>query len=124
MSKPIPEGRQIKGSIRKQLDSRFISSLDLVGRGVVWMTIKELRKIETLKYENGQTDHNVVLVYFEETPKPLKLNATNVKALILRFGSVNVEDWAGGRIPLHAEEGVYFGQAGYAVRIPDVDREK
>ena len=39
MSKPIPKGREIDGSIVKEVDSRFLSSFDIVGKDNIELTI-------------------------------------------------------------------------------------
>ena len=115
--KPIPEGENITGSITKHMDRRFLSSVDLAGQGTVWLTIDKVTKHKTLQYLNGQTDNNVLLMHWKEIDRPLKLNSTNLRAIILRTGTSKVDDWAGVKIPLKAEPGTYFGQPGFAVRV-------
>jgi hypothetical protein len=116
-TKPIPEGENITGSITKHMDRRFLSSVDLAGQGTVWLTVDHLSKHKELVYQNGQKDADVILMHFKELDRPLKLNATNIKAIILRTGTSKVDDWAGVKIPLKAEPGTYFGQPGFAVRV-------
>ena len=116
-SKPIPEGKIIHGAITKHLDRRFLSSIDLAGQGVIEMTIDHVSKHDVLKYENGQSDKNAILLHFKEVQRPLKLNATNIKAIIISTETNKVDDWAGCKIRLQAEEGVYFGKRGLAVRV-------
>lgn len=115
--KPIPEGENITGSITKHMDRRFLSSVDLAGQGTVWLTVDHLSKHKELVYQNGQKDADVILMHFKELDRPLKLNPTNIKAIILRTGTSKVDGWAGVKIPLKAEPGTYFGEPGFAVRV-------
>ena len=117
MSKPVPEGTPVSGNITKHMDRRFLSSLDIAGSGTVWLTCDRVSKHDELKYENGQVDKNVLLMHWKELDRPLKLNTTNLRTIVLRTGSSRVEDWQGVKIPLKAEPGTYFGQPGLAVRV-------
>ena len=120
----IPKGEDLHGAITKHMDRRFLSSIDLAGHGTVWLTVDRLEKHETLKYQNGSVEKNVLLMYFRETKRPLALNATNIRRIILRLNTSNVDDWAGQKIPLHAEPGTYFGIAGLAVRVGEEAKSK
>ena len=117
MSKEIPKGTEITGSITKEMDRRFLSSIDLAGHGTVGMTIDRLEKVKELKYLNGQQKENVILLYFKETTRPLEMNATNIKSLIMVTGTNKANDWLGKKIGLYAMEGTFFGKPGLAVRI-------
>jgi len=120
MSKPIPEGVEITDAITRHMDRRFLSSVDLAGQGVVWLTIAKATKHDVLRYDNGQTENDAILLHFAEIPRPLKLNSTNIKAIIVKLGSGKVSDWVGQKIPLAAVPGHYFGEAGLAVRVTEV----
>lgn len=122
-TKPIPAGENITGNITRHMDRRFLSSVDLAGQGTVWLTIDHLSKHKELVYQNGQKDTDVILMHFKEVDRPLKVNPTNIRALILRTGTSKVDDWAGVKVPLKAEPGTYFGQPGFAVRV-DVRAEE
>lgn len=64
------------------------------------------------------------LLYFREPwAKPLKINRTHQRALMLMFGN-ETEGWKGKRIALRAVAGVFFGKRQTAVRIfgsPDIE---
>jgi len=113
----IPKGREIKGAITKEMDRRFLSSVDLAGQGTVVLTIDRVEKHELLKYKNGQKKENAILCHFEEMDRPLELNATNIKSIITMTGTNKVSEWVGVKIGLLAVEGVYFGKKGLAVRV-------
>lgn len=113
----IPKGEVITGVITKHLDRRFLSSLDFTGCGTVEMTIDRVEKVGTLEYATGKTDTNALLIYFAETPKPLKLNVTNIRSIISVAGSNKVKDWKGLKVGICTEEGMFFGKMQHAVRI-------
>ena len=113
----IPAGKEITGPITKHMDRRFMSSLDLVGVGEITLTIDRVMLIDTLKYGNGDTNENVKLLYFTETPKPLALCDTNIKALIVILGSNKPADWKGRKIVMHTEKVMAFGKQVDAVRF-------
>ena len=117
MSKPIPKGVEITDSITKHMDRRFLSSVDLAGQGTVHLTVDRVEQHELLRYENGQTDENAILLHFKEIDRPLKLNATLIKSIIVLTKSNSPSDWKGKQIPFKAQEGVYFGERGLAVRV-------
>lgn len=67
-----------------------------------------------------------VLSFVEPWAKPLKVNRTHQKALILMFGA-ETDAWRGKRISLYAMSGVFFGKRSTAVRIkgsPDIKEAK
>ena len=63
----IPKGKEITDAITKHMDRRFLSSLDLMGQGKVELTIDRVEKHDSLRYRNGNTDSNAILIYFKET---------------------------------------------------------
>ena len=117
MNEEIPRGELVEDGITKHMDRRFLSSIDLAGQGVVTFTIDRIEKHALLKYQNGQSEKNALLVYFKETKRPLKLNATNIKSIITVTETNKAKEWSGKKIKLHAEPGMYFGKKGLAVRV-------
>jgi len=117
--KEIPVGKVINGPITKELDRRFLSSIDLAGQGTVGLTLDRVEKVPELEYLNGQKDQDVILAYFAETEKPLKLCVTNIRSIIQITGTSTVKKWQGVKIGLHAVEGVFFGKKQLAVRIDE-----
>ena len=113
----IPKGQEITDQITKHMDRRFFSSIDLVGQGVVTLTIKRVEKLAVLKYENGRTDKNVILAYFNEISRPLKLCVTNIRRIVDIVGTTKVSDWTGKKIPFHAEIVKVKGVERPAVRV-------
>ena len=93
-SKPIPEGQPVEGDMTAALDSRFLNSLVLQGameksgKDFVPVVVDRVEFHETLVYENKQKDQDVYLLYFKGSDKPLKLNATNTKAIIMQHGTI------------------------------------
>ena len=117
MSKPIPAGEVITGSITKHMDRRFISSVDLVGLGDVELTIDRVEKHARLDYLNGNSDDNAILVFFVGTDKPLKLCTTNIKDIITVMGTSNVADWHGRKVKFCVKKVKSFGKMQDAVRV-------
>jgi len=115
--KPIPKGKTITGSITKFCDKRFLSSIDLIGQGNVFLVIDRIEKHDRLEYQNGTSAEDVLLLYFKGSNKPLALNITNIKSLIKFTGTNNIEDWIGIKVPFFAEPGVFFGKKDFAVRV-------
>ncbi|HAF38582.1 MAG TPA: hypothetical protein DCG72_06310 [Gammaproteobacteria bacterium] len=106
---PIPVGTPITGNVSKHLDSRFLNSLLLAGilqeKNINSLAVKidRVEHLDTLKYETGQTDKDVVLLYFNGSDKPLKLCKTNLRRLIAQLGPMG-SDWNGKEINLCIEQ--------------------
>lgn len=117
-SKQIPAGVEIDGAITKEMDRRFLSSIDLAGQGEVTLTIDRVEKHAELAFLNGRAEKNAILCYFKEIPgRPLLLRACHIKPIIVELKTNRVADWKGHKITLHAVEGTFFGKRGMAVRV-------
>lgn len=105
MSKPIPKGTAVEGDMTAALDQRFLNALVLqaalekTGKPTLEVTIDRVEHHEVLKYENGQTDSDAYLLYFEKSDKPLKLNKTNIKTIIAQHGVMG-KGWHGKKVLL------------------------
>lgn len=119
MSKEIPKGKEITGSIAKELDARFLNRRFFMGMGTIPLTIKRIEKLAELKYENGDKKENVILAYFEETEKPLDLCNTNIDSIMAITGTAKVSEWKGVKIGFHNVLGKFFGKEQYAVRVDE-----
>jgi hypothetical protein len=117
MIKPIPKGEVITDVITKHIDKNYLSSLDLMGSGPIGLTIDRVEKHALLTYNNGNTDENAILIYFKETPKPLKLCKTNISLIVMSVGSAKVADWIGKKITLEVQKIQSFGKTRPAVRV-------
>jgi len=71
--------------------------------------------ISDVKAEHGQ-EKWPVLFFSEPWAKPLKINATSLKALRLMFGD-ETNNWIRKQIGLYSLPGTFFGERGTAVRI-------
>ena len=76
-----------------------------------------VEKHAKLVYNNGNEDLNALLLYFKETPKPLKLCKTNIGLIAMAIGSAKVADWAGKKITLEVQKIQSFGKTRPAVRV-------
>jgi len=119
MGKPVPEGREITGSVAKEMDSRFLNRRFFMGQGTIPLTIERVEKVDELKYENGTKDKDVILAYFKETPLPLKLCNTNIDSIIMVTGTGKVSEWKGMQIGFHNVEGNWFNKIQFAVRVDE-----
>lgn len=124
MSKEIPEGREITGSIAKEMDSRFLNRRYFIGNGTIGLTIKKIESHAVLEYENGDKKENAILCFFEETPKPLDLCNTNIDSIIAVTGSGIGNDWKGKKVGFKAVKGKWFGKEQFAVRVDEKYKEK
>ncbi len=91
------------------LDSRFLNAmvlrgaLEKKGTDKLDVTIDRIEFHEMLKYENGQKDPNVYLMYFKGSDKPLKLAKTNIRRIIGMHGAMG-KNWHGKQISLVIEQ--------------------
>lgn len=93
----------------------YIAGEMLAGKGSVTLTIKDVRN-EELRSSRGADQKPVV--YFKERDKGLVLNKTNAKQIARLYGR-ETNDWRGKKISIYAQEGEWFGEKGYAIRIAD-----
>ncbi len=130
MSKPIPKGEPVEGDMTAALDPRFLNyivlqaALEKTGRDFLPVTIDRIEYLETLKYENGQKDVDVHLLYFKGSDKPLKLNKTNTKAIIAQYGTLG-SNWHGKKVclGLKTEYRPDIQAKGPCVRVLHIDPE-
>ena len=114
---PIPKGTEITGAITKHMDRRYLSSLDLMGLGVVELTVERVEKHDEIKYGNGSTDQDVILMYFVGSDKPLSLNTCNIKMIVRCLKTAKVSEWKGKKIKLEVQIVKAFGKMQPAVRV-------
>ena len=123
----VPKGKEITGAITKHLDQSYMSALDLIGSesGIV-VTIDRVEKHDLLRFNNGNTEANALLLYVEESERPLLLKPCHIKGdkkikgtsgIIQETGTAIVKNWKGKKITLYAAEGTWFGEAGVAIRV-------
>ena len=128
MSNEIPKGQELTGNMANHLDSRFLNSTLLAGAlaekgsNTLPVIIDRVEKHDTLKFENGKTINDAILMYFKGSSKPLKLCSTNMKRLIALLGPLG-DVWKGQRIELQIEQTRrpdLGGQQGPCVRVQGV----
>jgi hypothetical protein len=130
-SNPIPEGKLVEGDMTVALDSRFLNAivlqgaLEKTGKSLLPVKIDRVEHHDVLKYENGTKDNDVYLMYFEKSSKPLKLAKTNIKRIIMMYGSIGA-GWHGKLIGLCLEDDRrpdLGGQKGPCVRVSLINPE-
>lgn len=114
---PIPKGTVITDNITKHIDKRFLSSIDLLGAGTVELTIDRVEKLAKLTYGTGESNEDVLLLYFKETGKPLQLCKTNVKAIAIALNTAKSGDWTGRKIKMEIKNVKSFGKMVLAIRV-------
>jgi len=109
MSSPIPKGTPVTGNVAKHLDSRFLNSLLLGGilaengSQTLEVTIDRVEHLDSITYETGTTESNVLLLYFAKSERPLKLCKTNILRIASHHGPVG-DGWKGKKIELCIEQ--------------------
>src|SRR5262245_45548337 len=94
--------------------SKYLKAADLKGKPRI-VTI-ESAQYETLKGLDGKETQKIVL-YFENVPKSLPLNATNFDAVCDSTGCPDTEDWPGKRIELYPTKTTMGGKLVDCIRI-------
>jgi hypothetical protein len=94
--------------------SKYLKAADLKGKARI-VTIESAR-YEPLKSLDGKETQKIVL-YFENVPKSLPLNATNFDAVCDATGFPDTEDWPGQRIELYPTKTSMGGQLVDCIRI-------
>lgn len=128
MSNPIPKGELVEGDVVALMDPRFInalviqSALEKSGKKYVAMTMDRIEKHDSLTYENGRTEQNAILLYFQKTKKPLKLNTTNLQTIARMHGTIG-KGWHGKKVAvgIKTEYRPDIKAHGPCVRILNID---
>ena len=94
--------------------SKYLKSEDLKGKPRV-LTIESAR-YETLKGMDGKETQKIVL-YFQNVPKLLPLNATNFDAVCDVTGFPDTEDWPGQEIELYPTKTSMGGKTMDCIRV-------
>jgi hypothetical protein len=94
--------------------SKYLKAADLKGKPRI-VTIESAR-YETLKGLDGKETRKIVL-YFENVPKSLPLNATNFDAVCDATGFPDTEDWPGQQIELYPTKTTMGGKTMDCIRI-------
>lgn len=89
----------------EMIDSKYLKQSDVPEPVIV--TIKKLGKINLAK--EGEADEMKWAIRFDEFPKPMLLNSTNIKLLEKATGSDDTDDWLGKEVILYNDENVTFG---------------
>lgn len=100
-----------------KMTDRFKELKGIMIEKPVTMTIVKVYQADFPKI-GGQGMQTEAMVKFEESDKPLKLNAPCITVLVDLLGS-ETRDWIGKRITLYSEKGVAFGKPFNAVRVLD-----
>lgn len=102
---------------RLLIESKYMKSATFGVGDVPKEPVVTIDRIEPIEEEGDNGAERWWMLYFREPyAKPLKAIPTTVRCLIAMFGG-DTDGWVGKRIQLFAMPGVWFGEAGTAVRI-------
>jgi len=102
----------------QMLPSKYLKQAD-VGRGVL-LTIVGCTQVDVSEDEGKELKWALV---FQETPKPLVLNSTNIQLCEQMFGSDDSDHWLGRQLVAYTDPTVSFGGkvvGGIRVRAPRI----
>jgi len=91
--------------VNDMLDSKYLKQSDVPDPVIV--TVQKIGRINIAK--EGDPPEEKWAVRFQEFPKAMLLNSTNIKLLEKACGSDNTDDWIGKEVILYTDENVSFG---------------
>lgn len=92
-------------NIREMIESKYLKQEDVDEEANV--TIVKVGKANVAR-ENDEPEFKW-LIKFNEFPKPMVLNSTNIKRLARACSSEDTDDWAGKQVILYVDHDVEFG---------------
>ena len=92
-------------NIREMIESKYLKQEDVDEEAHV--TIVKVGKANVAR-ENDEPEFKW-LIKFQEFPKPMVLNSTNIKRLARACASEDTDDWAGKSVILYVDHDVEFG---------------
>jgi hypothetical protein len=87
------------------IESKYLKQTDVNDDTVV--TVVKVGKANVAK--EGEEPEYKWLIRFQEFPKPMVLNSTNIKRLARACDSNNTDDWTGKKVILYVDPDVEFG---------------
>jgi hypothetical protein len=90
--------------IGEMIESKYLKQTDVKDEMVV--TVQKVGKANVAR-ENDEPEYKW-LIRFEELPKPMVLNSTNIKRLAKSCGSDDTDDWVGKQVVLYVDPDVEF----------------
>lgn len=90
--------------VDQMIESKYLKQADIPGEMVV--TIQKVGKANVAR--EGDEPEYKWLVRFDELPKPMVLNSTNIKRLARACQSQESDDWVGKKVLLYVDPDVEF----------------
>lgn len=90
--------------IGEMIESKYLKQSDVQDDTVV--TVEKVGKANVAP--KGEEPEMKWLIRFNELPKPMVLNSTNIKRLAKACGSDDTDDWAGKKVILYVDPDVEF----------------
>lgn len=91
--------------IGEMIESKYLKQSDVDDE--VTVTVEKVGKANVAR--EGDEPEYKWLCRFKELPKPLVLNATNIKRLAKACDSDDTDDWIGKRVILYVDPDIEFG---------------
>lgn len=88
----------------QMIESKYIKQSDVDGECIV--TVKSIKKVNVAR--DDETPEYRWTVTFNEFPKPMVLNTTNIKRMGKALGN-DTDEWAGGTVMLYVDPDIEFG---------------
>lgn len=96
---------QQMAKIGEMIESKYLKQSDVSDDTVV--TVQKVGKANIAR--EGDEPEYKWLVRFNEFPKPMVLNSTNIKRLAKACGSDDTDDWIGKQVVLYVDPDIEFG---------------
>ena len=90
--------------IGEMIESKYLKQSDVADDTVV--TVEKVGKANVAP--KGEEPEMKWLIRFNELPKPMVLNSTNIKRLAKACASDDTDDWAGKKVILYVDPDVEF----------------
>lgn len=91
--------------VGEMIESKYLKQSDVSDEMVV--TVQKVGKANVAR--EGDEPEYKWLVRFEELPKPMVLNSTNIKRLARACNSDDTDEWTGKKVTLYVDPDVEFG---------------
>lgn len=91
--------------VGEMIESKYLKQSDVVDDEMV-VTVQKVGRANVAR--EGDEPEYKWLIRFDELPKPMVLNATNIKRLARACGSDDTDDWVGKKAILYVDHDVEF----------------
>ncbi len=104
-------------NINQMIESKYLKQSDVDGE--VEVTIVKIGQLNVAR--DDEQPEMKWAARFQELPKPMVLNSTNLQLLAKACGSEESDDWIGKKVTIYADPNVSFGGklvGGLRIKLP------